>query len=148
MTPLRERLTSQDMADLAAYLDFPAVPSPELRLSTSGPAASPYGGERLEFPEAHSGSSSPPTTIRLTNTGAKPMRLISAPALAGPDAAQFALKATDCVAGITLAAQQSCALEIVFNPEGGPGLHAAKINLAHDWIRGEVNIALIGRVVR
>lgn len=147
MTPLRGRLTERDMADIAAYVAFPAVPSPEPRVTTTGPAATPYTTDRLEFSAAPDGALLPPSTVRLTNTGALPMQLASAPALAGPAAEQFAITATDCGAGMTLDPQQSCTVDILFRPQGDEGLHAASLGLAHDWIRGGINIALIGRVI-
>jgi cytochrome c553 len=146
MAPLRGRVTPEDMADIAAFLSAPSIPSPEPRLTTSGPAASPYSSERLEFPELSAGHVTPPSTIRLANLGAAPLKLLSAPDLSGPAAAQFASAATDCAAGATLAMQQSCAIEIVFRPEGEPGLRAAALGLKHDWIRGGFNVALIGRI--
>jgi len=147
MTPLRGHLTERDMADIAAYVAYPAVPSPEPRITTAGPAATPYTADRLEFAAAPDGTSSPPSTVRLTNAGALPLRLAAAPALAGPAAEQFAITATDCAAGTILAQQQSCAVDIVFHPKGDPGLRAASLGLAHDWILGGVNVALIGRIV-
>ena len=147
MTPLRGRLTDRDMADIAAYAAFPAVPSPDPRIMTAGPAATPYSNDRLEFFAEPEGPPSPPSSIRLTNAGALPLRLASAPVLAGPAAEQFVIAATDCSAGMTLAPQQSCAVDILFRPVGHQGLRAASLGLAHDWIRGGVNIALIGRFV-
>jgi mono/diheme cytochrome c family protein len=147
MEPLRGRVTAQDMADIAAYLAAPDVAGPDLRLSSDGPAASPYGGERLEFAETSPGSASPPSTIRLSNAGGIPFRLLSAPKISGVAADDFRLIATDCHAATALAPQQSCTIAVAFDPRGdAPGLRAASVGLEHDWIRGGVNIALIGRV--
>jgi cytochrome c553 len=146
MTPLRGRVSAQDRADLAAYIALPRVASPEPRLTTAGPAANAYSAERLEFPDARAGTTSPKSAVRLTNQGAMPLLLLSAPALDGPDAAQFAIVATDCTAGLSLAAGQTCGLEIVFTPRGPAGLRSASAGLSHDWIGGGFRVALIGRV--
>lgn len=149
MEPLRGRVTAQDMADIAAYLAAPGVASPDLRLSSDGPAASPYSSERLEFAETVPGSASTPSTIRLSNAGGIPLRLLSAPKISGVAADDFRLIATDCHAATALASQQSCTIAVAFDPrDGAPGLRAASVGLEHDWIRGSVNVALIGRVGR
>jgi hypothetical protein len=140
MSALRGRVTDQDMADIAAYVAHPAVPSPNLQLATFGPAASPYTAERLEFSAPASSS------IRLINAGALPLGLGSAPVLSGPAVADYSIAATDCRAGAVLAAQQFCTIEIAFAPRGEPGLRAATVSVSHDWIRASVHIALIGRV--
>lgn len=145
MTPLRGHLTERDMADIAAYVAFPGVPSPELRVTTMGPAATPFSSDRLEFSDAPSGMAVLPSTVRLTNTGALPIRLFSAPVVAGPAAEQFIIAAADCAAGMVLAPQQSCAVELVFLSDGEPGLRAASLHFTHDWISGGANVALIGR---
>ncbi len=111
---------------------------PAVQLTTSGPAASAYTSERLEF--AAAGTSS----VRLTNAGALPLRLGAAPFLDGPAAAQFTLVATDCESGAVLAPQQSCAVQIEYRPVG-VGLRAATLRIAHGWIGGGTNAALIGR---
>lgn len=146
MTPLRGRLSEKDMADLAAYIAFPAAPSPDPRLATAGPAASPYSAERLEFPEAAAGGAPIASTVRITNRGALPLTLLSSPAIGGPAAADFTLAASDCRAGATLGAGESCSMEIVFQPGGETGLRAATLGLTHDWVRGGAHVALIGRV--
>lgn len=147
MEPLRGRVTAQDMADIAAYLAAPDVASPDPRLSSEGPAASPYSGERLEFAETVSGSASPPSTIRLSNAGGIALHLLSAPKISGVAADDFRLIATDCHAATALAPQQSCTIAVAFDPRGDAlGLRLARVSLEHDWIRGGVNIALIGRV--
>lgn len=147
MSPLRGRLSAQDLEDLASYIAQPEVPSPDLRIATEGPARSPWSSERLEFPAIAAGTASPASTIRLTNAGRLPLRLLSAPALSGPDAHHFTIDAGDCVAGITLVAGQSCRISVDFRPlRGAAGQRSARVNVAHDWLGGELNVALIGRV--
>ncbi len=146
MEPLRGRVTAQDMADIAAFVALPSVASPEPRVTTSGPAASPYSAERLEFAAAPAGSMPAASQVRLTNTGALPLRLLGEPEVTGSAVGEFAISVSDCRAGAILAAQQSCVVEVVFGPRGEPGLRTATLGLAFDWIRGGVHIALIGRV--
>lgn len=146
MTPLRGRLSAQDMADIAAYIETPGIPSPEPRLANTGPAASRWSTERLEFPAARSGSMSAVSMVELTNAGTVPLQILSAPVLDGPDAAQFAIVASHCAAGMTLAARQSCSMAIAFQPRGPAGLRTASARIGHDWIRGGIHVALIGQV--
>ena len=146
MMPLRGRLSTQDMADIAAYVGTPGIPSPEPRLANTGPAASRWSTERLEFPIAVSGSISAESTVELTNAGAVPLQILSAPVLDGPDAAQFTIVASNCAAGMLLAKQQSCSMAIAFQPRGSSGLRTASARIGHDWIRGGIHVALIGRV--
>jgi len=146
MTPLRGRLSARDFADIAAYVASPAVASPEPRVSASGPAASPYASDRLEFFDVQAGSTSPPSTLSLANQGAVALQIGSAVVVTGPDAAQFAVSFVDCRAGQVLDAGQACTVAIVFRAEGPPGLRTATLRLAHDWIHGGFNVPLLGRV--
>lgn len=146
MAALRDRLTPQDMADVAAYVARPDVASPELRLATAGPAHSPWSAERLEFSGTLAGSTSASSSVRLTNVGALPLRLVSAPELAGPASGDFVIVGGDCAAGATLSTGQSCAVAVVFQPRGAAGTRTASLGIRHDWIRGAVHVALIGQV--
>jgi hypothetical protein len=145
MTRSRGRYTTQDLADLAAYIGDPGVASPDLRLVTSGAAASAFTAERLDFGALAPGSASAPSTVRLVNVGQLPLRLAAAPALAGADPAQFELRSTDCRQGLELLSQQGCDVAVAFRPAGDPGLRAASVGVAHDWVGGQANVALIGR---
>ncbi|MBL8692280.1 MAG: hypothetical protein JNL04_24455 [Rhodospirillaceae bacterium] len=140
MTPLRGRLSRQDMADLAAYVARPAVPSPEPRVSTSGAASLPYMPDRLEFAGAATGM------VRLSNAGAVALRLDARPALAGEHAPRFAIAEATCAEGLVLGEGESCTVTIAFVPDAGPGLRLAVLRLAHDWIGGATSVPLIGRL--
>ena len=142
MTPLRGRLSGQDMADIAAYVAQPSVPSPEPRVSTLGPATVPHVTDRLELASAGATTG----TVRLSNIGGVALRLDAHPTLAGEHAAQFAITETTCAPGLTLRKDESCTVAIVFNPEAGTGLRVAVLRLAHDWIGAGANIPLIGRL--
>lgn len=143
MSPLRGRLSAQDMADIAAYVARPGVPSPEARVTTSGPAASPYNSDRLEFVGATNG------TVHLSNMGAVALRLTASPLLDGEHAAQFAITQSTCGADLILRQDESCATTIAFRADTEPAprtaAYFAVLRLAHDWIGASANIALIGR---
>lgn len=142
MTPLRGRLSRQDMADLAAYVARPGVASPEPCLAISGSAASPYVTDRLEFATAGATTG----TVRLSNLGTIALRLVAGPALNGEHAAQYAIAETTCAEGLVLQKDDACMVTIAFNPEAGPGLRVAVLRLAHDWIGAGANVPLIGRL--
>ncbi len=137
MLMLRGRLTDTDMADIAAYVATPTVASPDLQRTMIGAAASPYSDQRLEF--ASPGTS----TVRLTNTGVLGLRLDGEPAIFGPAAADFAVRATDCRSGV-LEPAHSCIIEIDFAPRG-LGLRTAALRIEHAWIGGGMAVGLIGR---
>lgn len=141
MTPLRGRLSARDMVDIAAYIARPGVPSPEPRVSVSGPAASPHSDDRLEF----GGKDKVSGAVRLSNVGAVALRLVAAPALNGEHAALFSIAESTCDAGLVLRQNESCTVKVAFSPETRPGLRVAVLSLAHDWIGAGINIALIGR---
>ncbi len=142
MTPLRGRLSGKDMADIAAYVARPSVPSPEPRVATFGSAAVPYVTDRLEF----AGAGATTGTVRLSNAGEVALRLGAHPALAGEHAARFAIAETTCAQALVLRKDESCTVTIVFSPEAGSGLRVAVLRLAHDWIGSGANIPLIGRL--
>jgi len=48
LTPLRGRLSAQDIADVAAYIGNPGVPSPTLRVSAQSPLGT-QSSDRLDF---------------------------------------------------------------------------------------------------
>ena len=96
----------------------------------SGPAGgTPYMATKYSPAGTHTRG-----TVNNCNRGALPLRLAAAPVLAGPAATQFVIASTACGAGAILAAQQSCLMEIAFTPQGEPGLRAAMVFVAHDWI--------------
>jgi mono/diheme cytochrome c family protein len=141
MTPLRGRLTSTDYADLAAFIGRPDVPSPLLRATTSGVSA--RGAERLDFGVQPQGTQTAASRWRLSNDGALPLRLIGAPQLRGAQAGDFTIVATECTAGLQLAPGAGCSVDLAFRPTAGGARQAAAF-VAHDWVGGEVALALTG----
>lgn len=145
MAPLRGRLGATDLADLAAYLARPSVPSPDLRPGTVGPDGRFLPGERVAF-EAASAGAATAATARIVNAGSVAVRLRSGPRLAGPDAALFGVDRSDCVEGLELAPGRSCSITVAFRASGAaPGLRSASLAVDHDWIGGGTTLALIGR---
>jgi len=143
MTPLRGRLAAADYADLAAYIGNPGVPSPAPRGATSG-AATTTSPDRLDFGAVVPGSQTPGSRWHLLNEGAVAMRLTAAPLLRGEHAGDFVIVAGDCLAGQVLAGGGSCSLDIVFRPQAGTGARRAAVAVAHDWVGGEIALALAG----
>jgi hypothetical protein len=147
MARSRGRYSAQDLSDLATYIGEPNVASPDVRLFTSGAAANPYSNGRLEFGAIAVGARSIVSKVRIVNAGQIALQITAIPALAGSDEAQFELLATDCQAGRTLQFQQNCELTIAFVPTGLPGPRSASVGVAHDWVGGVDNVALLGNAV-
>lgn len=136
MTPLRGHLSTQDIADVAAYFGNPAVPSPTLRI---GP------GDRLDFGAISQGQSSARGEVRLTNTGTLPLTLTSRMRLTGPQVAEYSIADSSCTSGRVLAPSESCEVGVVFSPaSGASGLRTAALQVDHDWVGGIAAVGLIG----
>ena len=149
MTPFRGRLTAIDYADLAACIGNPAIPSPEVRITTSLPGGGAGAADRIEFGELAAGQVSSVATLRIANAGAVPFTLAWAPQLAGTNASEFSIEATDCATGAVLPATQSCRVDLRFRPggaPGAPGARTARVSVTHDWVGGVAAVALLGRV--
>lgn len=147
MTPLRGRLVAPDFVDLAAYIGQPGVPSPALRGATSGPAAT-GSAERLDYGSAAAGSVTAASRWHLLNDGAVAMKLSTSAALRGEHATDFAIIAGDCSGGRVLASGEACSVDIVFRPAGSAGARRAAVAVGHDWVKGEIALALNGEVAQ
>ncbi len=145
MARLGEHLSAQDIADIAAYLGAPDVPSPQLVLVSDGPGADHGAQGRLEIrfsPNAGVAYAG----MTLQNRGAAPVRLRSGPVISGLGAAHFRLRFTDCTAGRVLARGGSCRFEVALDPDAPTPAPVATLSIAHDWLYGGERVALIGRV--
>jgi mono/diheme cytochrome c family protein len=147
MSILRGFVHGDHLDDLAAYIGTPAIPSPDLRLSTRGPAANAFSPERLDFGAMRAGSTSAASAVRLENRGQLSVQLGSTPTLAGDHHGEFELLATDCRAGTVLDTAQGCEAIVAFRPRGAPGLRTASLGIPHDWVGGATRVALIGQAV-
>lgn len=144
MTPLRGRLSAQDIADVAAYIGNPGVPSPTLRVSAESPAGT-QSSDRLDFGAVLPSQTSARGTVRLANDGALPLQLTSNVRIVGPNMAEYAVTDSSCAASVALAAGQSCEIGITFRPaSGSAGLRTAAVQADHDWVGGTAAIALLG----
>ncbi len=147
MARSRGRYTAQDLQDLATYIGNPSTPSPDLRLETRGAAANSFSAERLDFGGQLVGSTSPTSIVRIVNVGQLGIRILGLPTLTGTDPSQFELVSSDCSSDLVLQTLQSCDISVNFHAVGAAGLRTASIFVAHDWVRGGVNVALIGTAV-
>ena len=146
MTPFRSRLTGSDFADLAAYIGRPSVPSPSLRGAMSGPATT-SSVDRLDFGSlalpAQDGRSAT-SRWHLVNDGAVGLRIESGPQLRGEHPQDFQIVASDCEPQRMLAAGASCSVDLAFRPDASAGTRRAVVFVMHDWVGGEVALALAG----
>jgi hypothetical protein len=145
MAPFRARLTGSDFADLAAYIGRPSVPSPSLRSATSGGAVTT--ADRIDFGPVAAFSVSRRGRWTLVNDGAVAMIVVGAPTLRGSSVDDFRITATDCVAGLALPGGGTCSVDVEFRPQAGAGSRQAAIAIAHDWVNGEIALALTGEAV-
>ncbi len=141
MAPLRGRLTSADYIDLAAYIGQPGVPTPDLRVTTSGAAS-----DRIDFGTVNAGGSAA-ARMTLANTGALPLHLTSMPQVVGEQSADFSIDpGSTCANGLVLAAGASCGVDVRFTPPpGASGARRAALQVGHDWIGGLAAVALLGQ---
>jgi MYXO-CTERM domain-containing protein len=146
MTPFRGRLTAVDLADLAAYLGDPLVPSPQLTVTVSRPDGDAGPADLIDFGTVMAGAASEEVTVELRNTGQLGLAITSAPEVLGVAAAEMSWTAVECAAGQRLAAQQACRLGLRFAPTGADGPRAARLRIPHDWVGGAAAVALVGRV--
>jgi cytochrome c553 len=143
MMPLRGRLTTQDIADVAAYLGNPSVPSPLLLVTTRSPSGAP-GTDRVDFGTVPAGQTSQTATVQLRNDGALAMQLTSNPRIVGSHGAEFAVASSSCTAAV-FGAAESCEINLTFRPAAGvTGLRSAAVQIDHDWVGGVAAMALIG----
>ena len=144
MAPLRGRLAAGDIADLAAYIGNPAVPSLSLRVGTRSPAGT-EGIDRLDFGAILLSQTSARGTVLLSNDGALPLRLMSSVRIVGPQAGEYSLFANSCAASLMLGPAQSCEIGITFRPEpSGAGLRRGALQVDHDWVGATAAVALLG----
>lgn len=144
MAPLRGRLAAADIADLAAYIGNPGVPSPILRVSARSSAGT-ESSDRLDFGAVPLGQTSARGIVRLANDGALLVQLTSNVRIVGPHAAEYAVADSGCATAATLGPAQSCEIGITFRPApGSAGLRSGAVQVDHDWVGGTAAVALLG----
>lgn len=150
MGVLRGSLSPEDVLDLAAYLQDPDVPSPQLSIKAL-PDENGMGVEWLEFVADAGGRSEPRHTVQLRNVGGRPLTLAGLPRIEGASAAAFRLTNSTCRAGEQLAPGSECMATMTFTPEvfgTNPGPWTAYLVVAHDWVGAGARVAFVGRVAR
>lgn len=145
MAPFRTRLNAQDYTDLAAFIGNPGVPSPDLRVTTTGPAGGASTADRIDFGAVPPGATSNVGSMQLVNLGQLPLQLTGLPRLVGADPSDFIVLGSDCRAPSTLQPQQACRIDLAFRPLSGSGPRSAAVQIDHDWIDGVTALALLGR---
>jgi len=83
----------------------------------------------------------------LVNDGAVGLRIESGPQLRGEHPQDFQIVASDCEPQRMLAAGASCSVDLAFRPDASAGTRRAVVFVMHDWIGGEVALALAGTAV-
>ena len=96
----------------------------------------------LGFGSRNVGTTSPPQTVTLTNTGAAAMT-ISSIGVTGANAGDFAQTNTCPVSPSTLAAGANCTISVTFTPTGA-GARAANLSVADDAPGSPQTVALSG----
>jgi mono/diheme cytochrome c family protein len=144
MTPFRGRLAGADFADLAAYIGNPAVPSPQVQLTTRLPNGAAGPADRIDFGEIEIDTASAVATLQIANPGLLAFAITAAPEVAGANAAELSIEATDCRAGMIMAPAQACSVELRFRPVGAAGARTARLGVPHDWVYGIAAVALLG----
>lgn len=140
MAPLRDRLTPQDIVDLAAYLAQPEIPSPRLQWTVRDAAGTSTTRERMELSEGFTVGE-----FGLGNIGTLPLQLQSQPTISGAGEQRFFVRTSDCVSGLTLAFGQSCRIEVGLRPAPANVPRSAVLSVRHDWLGAGIHLALIRR---
>ena len=131
MAFLRGRLSSTQLADLAAYIANPAA-------TNNAPIAT-LSSTTLGFGSVNIGATGSVQSITLTNTGAAILQL-SAITL---NNSEFALGNTGCTPTTALAAATSCTINLTFTPST-TGVRAATLSVNHNAANAVSSVSLAG----
>jgi hypothetical protein len=129
MAFLRGRISSDQAADLAAYIANPAAASNVATAALSTPS--------ITFEPIFYGQTSRAMTVTVSNAGAASLT-ISSVSIGAPN---FVVSTNGCVANTRLLAGTACEIEVVFTPERA-GLHTAQLIIAHNGQNGGSVVAL------
>ena len=131
MAFLRGKLSSTQLADLAAYIANPAA-------TNSAPIAT-LSSTTLGFGSINIGATSPAQSVTLTNTGAAALQL-SAITLSN---AEFARSSTGCTSTTALAPATSCSVFLTFTPSTA-GVRSATLAISHNAANSVSTVSLAG----
>jgi hypothetical protein len=127
-------VSSQDAADIAAYIANPAA------AAGSSIAVSPTA---LLFPTTTAGSASGVLSVSVTNGGSAALSLTSI-SLAGTNASEFRIAGSStCANGGSVAAGANCRIDVTFNPTSD-GAKTASIAIVHSAAGSPTNVPLNG----
>ncbi len=134
MAFLQGKLTSSQLADLAAYIANP-------RSTNSAPVAT-LSSTTLGFGSVNTGSTSSEQTITLTNTGAAPLQL-SAISVSSLEFAFASAGSGTCTPTTALAVSTSCTINLAFTPSTA-GVRSATLSINHNATVGTSTVSLAG----
>jgi hypothetical protein len=110
----------------------------------AGPVVSSL--ESRDFGVVEVAKTSTTASFVITNIGANPVSSITT-TLGGTNAALFTITSNTCTAaGLTLATDQSCTVQVQFRPTvaAGPGAKTATLTVGHNGLRSPLTIPLSG----
>ena len=132
MAFLRGKLSSTQLADLAAYIANPAA-------TNTAPVAT-LSSTTLGFGAVNVGTvSTSPQTITLTNTGAATLQLSAITV----SSTEFALVSGTCTPTIALAAAARCTMNLTFTPST-TGVRSATLTVTHNAASNSSTVSLAG----
>ena len=131
MAFLRGRLSSTQLADLAAYIANPAA-------ANSVPVAT-LSSTTIGFGSVNIGATSPAQPVTLTNTGAATLQLSSITL----SNAEFARGSTGCTPTTALAPSTSCTMILTFTPST-TGVRSATLTISHNAANAVSTVSLAG----
>ena len=131
MAFLSGRLSSTQLADLAAYIANPAA-------TNTAPVAT-LSSTTLGFGSINIGATSPAQPVTLTNTGAATLQ-ISSITLSN---AEFARGSTGCTPTTALAPAASCTMIVTFTPLT-TGVRSATLTVSHNAANAVSTVSLAG----
>jgi hypothetical protein len=140
--------TAAGGASATLVLDSNAPSSPD-QVSLSGTGITPQAValsiSRVTFAQTVVGGRSVAQTITLTDSGQAPLT-VSAVALSGGDAGQFALSANTCTGTIVLSGQH-CSIAVVFAPTNAGAHSAASLQFSTNAASSPDVVALSGTAI-
>ena len=114
-----------------------AGPAQVVSLSGTGATALEFSAQSLTFGDQNDGTTSPPQTVEIGNSGAAPVT-ISSVSVSAP----FLLVSNSCVT--TLATYADCTVQVAFSPASGVGVSDGELTVVANDFEGTHVIPLSG----
>jgi hypothetical protein len=131
MSFLKDKLSSTQLADLAAYIANPG--------STNTQPVATLSSTTLGFGSVNTGSTSGQQTITLTNTGAATLQL----AAISISSNEFARVGGTCAPTTALAVNANCTMNLTFTP-ATTGVRSATLTITHNAAVSTSTVSLAG----